>query len=161
MPTAAEWPPLIPSMTNLPITDPRCINESCTAFYAALNANQAAIAYASLGEHAHWMIWYFVAVTGVFTLVHGYHLYNDRVGLTGIRRSQTSIPQKALALLRYITYCRINNPFLNRLGLPLNGMLIFLLSSVMLIAALTFGVRPYYRENYGSVRKDLVYHDVS
>lgn len=98
MPLAAEWPPVVPSITDLPISDPRCSNESCAAFYAALNARQTATPYSTLGSHAHWMVYYLVAVIGVFSLAHAHQVFRDRLDHLRNCQNRPSLPQKVLAV---------------------------------------------------------------
>ncbi|PVH82906.1 hypothetical protein DL98DRAFT_652887 [Cadophora sp. DSE1049] len=149
MPIASEWPPVVSSMTDLPITDPRCINESCTAFYAALNASQTAIPYDSLDSHSHWMVWCFMATISVFALAHAYQVFRDRSDHLRNCQNRPLLPQKILALVRYVSYSHISGSLPRSLGLPLNGTLILLLALIIFVTTLTFGVRPYYREHYG------------
>lgn len=152
MPLAAEWPPVVPSITDLPISDPRCSNESCAAFYAALNARQTATPYSTLGSHAHWMVYYLVAVIGVFSLAHAHQVFRDRLDHLRNCQNRPSLPQKVLAVVRCVSYSCISGPLPRWLGLPLNGTLILLLALLICATTLAFAVRPYYREHYGSVR---------
>ncbi|KAH7370704.1 hypothetical protein BKA65DRAFT_22568 [Rhexocercosporidium sp. MPI-PUGE-AT-0058] len=120
--------------------------------YAALNASQVTISYVTLGNRVHWIIWYFVAVVGVFALVYGYNVCSDRLVARGYRLSGSSVPAIALPLVRLVSYSHIKCPSLKWMGPPLNGMLIFLPLILILLVALTFGKRPYYGEHYGLVR---------
>ncbi|KAL2066525.1 hypothetical protein VTL71DRAFT_2596 [Oculimacula yallundae] len=149
MAVSAQWPPLVPSMTDLPITNPRCFNDSCEAFYLGLKSSQVDASRVGFGQHAHWMIFYFVAVIGVFTLVHVYHLYNDRYRTISIRRIQPSVTERSLAFARYVSYSHFKTSILKWIGLPLNGLLLLFLSSVIFVVALSFGVRPYYPAHHG------------
>ncbi|KAH7413274.1 hypothetical protein BKA64DRAFT_740978 [Cadophora sp. MPI-SDFR-AT-0126] len=149
MPVAAESLPVMPLMSDLPITDPKCINESCTAFYAALNASQTAVPFGSLASHAHWMIWCFMAIIGVCTLAHAYQVFKDRSEHHRNSQSRPSLPQKIIALARCISHGHISGYLPVWFGLPPNGTLILLLPLVVFATTLSFGVMRYYREHYG------------
>jgi hypothetical protein len=145
------WPPVVPSMTDLPITDPLCVNESCTAFYAAENASQAAIPFDSLGKYAHWMTWYYITILGILALVRVFQLLQDHrpIARKAVNK-KPSISQKIMAVGRYIFYRHTAaSPFIKPLGLPLNGTLIFLLSTVLFTTILSFAIKPYYRAHLG------------
>lgn len=81
--------------------------------------------------------------------IHLCHTLNDRLSTHLGRPSHPSIYEKLLALVRSISYRRLSGSALNWLGLPLNGMLIILISSVLFVVALTFAIRPYYRAHLG------------
>lgn len=139
-----------PSIANLPLTDPRCINESCTAFYAAENASQAATPWAGQFEYGHWVTWYYLTIIGVLLLVHAHRLYSARRAITTSEQSSSpSLRQKLLAVARYFSYHRITLRPFDRLGLPPTGMFAFLLVTTLFLCLLTFVATPYYRAHLG------------
>ncbi|ORY04196.1 ferric reductase like transmembrane component-domain-containing protein [Clohesyomyces aquaticus] len=145
------WPPVVPSMTYLPLDDPNCINESCTAFYAAENASQAAIPFDSLNVYGHWMTWFYLAIIGVLTLTSIITSWHDWRSLTASsqRNDKPSITQKMQALVRLFSHRHISQGPLKWLGLPLNGTLALLIAAVLFVVLITFAVQPYYRAHLG------------
>ena len=59
-----------PEVMNLSLSDPRCVQaaEGCIAFYAAENASQAAIPWASQFDYGHYVTYYWVIILGLVFL---------------------------------------------------------------------------------------------
>ncbi|KAI9047433.1 hypothetical protein LZ554_008877 [Drepanopeziza brunnea f. sp. 'monogermtubi'] len=149
--SAEVWPPVVPDMTNLPLDDPKCTNESCTAFYAAANASQEALPFDALNVYGHYTTWYYVAMVGLLTAVYLFHTWHDRKSLraTSSSGSRPSALQKGQALFRFFSYRHFAAGRAHWFGLPLSGVLVFLLATVLFMTLITFVPRPYYRGNYG------------
>ena len=138
---------------NLPLTDPKCNNDSCAAFQAAHNHSQATVSYTHQFEYGHWAAWYYAIIICIFSLVHVYRWYYaigaERTRSTSILHTARS---KAIAAVRYLSYRRLRGTTFDQLGLPSYGVLALLILSILFICILTFAVRPYYRghRGYGS-----------
>lgn len=139
------------AIMNLPLSDPRCSDDSCLAFEAAHNLSQAEVSYYVQFHYGHWVAWYYSAILSIAALVYFSHLYRARYRQP-VLTSQPSMIDKARAIRRYFSYRRFHGTLCDRLGLPSFGMLAFLLLGVLFLFALTFAVRPYYRghRGYGS-----------
>jgi len=132
-------------IADLPLSDPQCINESCTAFAAAANLSQELVPWAGQFEYGHWTTWYYVVIIFILMVAHGFNIFQDRRSREGTAESAASFHQKVLAFGRYISYRRITSQPFDKLGLPSCGMLIFLLTTLLFLSILVFAVRPYYR----------------
>ena len=132
----------------LPLDDAHCNNDSCLAFQAAHNLLQAQVSYYLQYEYGHWVAWYYSVILGVAVLVHLSYLYRARHRQPTLI-TRPSFVDKAQAVRRYFSYRRFYGTFADRLGLPSFGMLAFLLFNVLFLFALTFAVRPYYRQHRG------------
>jgi hypothetical protein len=162
--------PYIDSPTeNLTLSDPRCNNDSCKAFYNAHQLSQKLTSYAHQYDYGHYISWYLVVCLGVFAVVHFGRQWNEYRRLSGSSAVHTSPLQtarsKALALWRTMAYRRAPGWISTRFGLPSYGMLTFLLLNVLTFlllnvltflllnvlycCILTFAVRPYYRNHRG------------
>jgi predicted ferric reductase len=140
--------PYIAELNGLPLSDPRCRNESCMAYLDAENASQAAIPWASLFDYGHWLTYYWVIILGLLTIVRLVQLFQDRRAPLKTTSAPSTL-EKLRAALRFISYRRFTWKPLQILGLPSFGMLAFLLTGVVFVAALTFAAKPYYREHLG------------
>jgi hypothetical protein len=145
-----------PTVANLSLSDPKCIQaaEACTAFYAAENASQAAVPWASLFEYGHWTTYYYVIIVGVLFLVHIYNIIQDHriSSSTTINGQQKpSILRKLQAAGRLVFYRRLHakGPVRFLDATPNVGTLSFLLITLIFLIGLTFAARPYYREHLG------------
>ena len=136
------------SIKDLPLSDPLCANDSCTAFQAAGNLSQKEISYALQFQYGHWVTWYYAIFVFLASLMYFGHLYIDNRPHPGIR-SKASLWSKVQACARYISYRRIHGNTGNKLGLPSAGMLVFLLLGVATVFSMTFAIRPYYRGHCG------------
>ena len=137
------------SITNLPLTDRRCNNDSCIAFEIAHNLSQETVSYARQIQHGHWVAWYYAIIILLFALIHAYHHYASRAPRTQTRTALRAARSKALAAGRYFTYRRAQGYASDRLGLPSFGILALLLLSILFVCILAFTTRPYYREHRG------------
>jgi hypothetical protein len=145
-----------PTVANLSLSDPKCIQaaEACTAFYAAENASQAAVPWASLFEYGHWTTYYYVIIIGVLFLVHIFNIARDHQAIsstTTSRRQKPSIFRKFQAAGRLIFYRRLppRGPIRFLDASPNVGTLSFILITLIFLLGLTFAARPYYREHLG------------
>ena len=141
-------------LENLPLTNPRCNNDSCAAFQAAHNLSQATVSYTLQFEYGHWTTWYYAILISIFTLANIYPSFIARKP-----SSQPHTPSAVQRLLsktiaggRYFSYRRAQGTTFNRLSLPSLGVAALLLLSVFFITVITFAARPYYRghRGYGS-----------
>ena len=142
--------PYVPDIVNLPLSDPRCNNISCNAFYAGYNYSQATLSFYHQFDYGHWVAWYYAIFILLAILVYATTLYlNGRPVNRKIEKSKPTILDKCQACRRYISYRRWSGRLSNSLGLPSMGMLIFLTIDVAVLAAMSFAIRPYYRERSG------------
>ena len=137
-------------IANLSISDPRCNNDSCSAFKAAHAASQAAVSYTWQFEYGHWTTWYYIIIIGFFTGIHALRLWRLRCA-KGLKdhSKQPNLLDRARACRRSITYRRLHGETFNSLGLPSFGILLFMLATLTLFVVATFAVQPYYREHRG------------
>lgn len=139
-----------PTIAALPLSDPRCDSDTCTAFYAAHNASQAEFPWSSQFEYGHWTTWYYLIFLFLFMLVYAHHLLQDRRSLVARAPSgRSSIANKALALIRSLSYRRFSGKNAISRCLPSYGVLAFIMAAVTFATAAAFAARPYYREHLG------------
>ena len=142
--------PYVPELVDLPITDPRCNNESCDAFYAAENYSQATVPFYHQFKYGHWLAWYYSIFILLAIIVYiGTLYFNTQVVKSRSDEPRASVWHKLQAYRRFVTYRRLNGALGDSLGLPSMGMLIFLVTGVAVLIAMTFAIRPYYREKEG------------
>lgn len=144
--------PHVPSIENLSLTDSRCNNDSCTAYYAAHNLSQATVSFYKQFDYGHWLAWYYAAFILMASLFYLTTLYLNKHSAphsTNLESQKPTVLDKLQAYRRWITYRRLRGRFTNSLGLPSLGMLIFLLVGVAVLFAMAFAIRPYYRERRG------------
>ena len=137
---------------NLPLTDPKCMNDSCIAYYGAHNASQAAVSWTWQFEYGHWVTYYYVILIFLALLLHlSRHLRGRRSSNhAAVPNSQKVGPwSRARAAFRAVSYRRLHGRWADYCGLPSAGMLAFLLATTLFLAVLTFAVQPYYRERRG------------
>ncbi len=143
-------------LENLPLSDPRCSNDSCTAFQTAHNHSQATVSYTLQFEYGHWTVWYYAILIFIFTLINVYHIFIARRASRHDRPSVLrQILSRSLAVGRYFSYRRARGTMFDKLGLPSLGIVVLLLLSVLFVTILTFAVRPYYRGHRGYVSPPL------
>ncbi|KAI9849123.1 MAG: hypothetical protein M1837_005353 [Sclerophora amabilis] len=143
--------PKDPTVAHLPLTDPRCNTDSCTAFEAAHNASQAQVSYYWQFEYGHWTTWYYLIFIFLFMLPFLYHQWKDSRPQRPV--SQTpSFLNKAVAAGRMVSYRRYSGQIADTLGMPSAGLQLFFLAAIIFATVATFAVRPYYRghRGYGS-----------
>lgn len=140
-----------PLLTSLPLSDPRCRNDSCLAFEAAHNLSQKEVSYYYQFEYGHWTTWLYVILVFIFTLAHGFRLWHDRRPRSNTvgRKPLRALRLKAIAAARYFSYQRLSGKLFDWLGLPSYGLLAAFLLLALFLAVLTFAVRPYYRQFRG------------
>lgn len=141
------------ALANLSLSDPRCANDSCLAFYAAHNQSQADVSYAFQFRYGYFVTWYYAAFVFIFLVLNGLYLWYDGRTKKSPEKSPGFVVQmyaKAVALVRFVSYRRLRGRAVNSMGyLPSVGMLLFLGLGVLFFTILTFAVRPYYRERRG------------
>lgn len=137
---------------NLPLSDPRCSSDACKAFYDAHKLSQKRISYEHQYDYGHYTVWYYIAFLGVFTVLCWCRKLQEHRFRTGHGSGQSvafSSRSKVVAAWRFMAYRRLPGWMSDRFGLPSLGMLIMFLLPVVYLAALTFAVRPYYRQHRG------------
>lgn len=142
----------LPSIENLPLTDPRCNNDGCTAYYAAHNLSQATVSFYKQFDYGHWLAWYYAAFILMASLVYLTTLYLNAHSTPrnpSVKGQKPTRVDKLQAYRRWITYRRLRGRLTDSLGLPSLGILIFLLVGVAVLFAMAFAIRPYYRERQG------------
>lgn len=139
------------TIASLPLSDPRCNNDSCVAFYTAHNASQAEVSYAYQYYYGHFCTYYYLAIIVVFMVIYCYLLLHD----SRLRRnkgpasSKPDITDKSWAVVRSVTYRRFKGPLSDRFGLPSFGILLLLFSTILFVVVATFAITPYYRLHRG------------
>jgi len=76
-------------------------------------------------------------------------IFLDRRATPKSSSSSTSMYQRTVALGRYVSYRRFTGRLLAWFGLPPFGMLAFLMTTIVFLAALRFAIKPYYGERLG------------
>lgn len=137
-----------PMVFSLPLSDPRCNNDSCEAFEAAHKESQAAISYYWQYEYGHWTTWLYLAVIFLFMLLFIFQSWHDRHPRL-LSNPRPSAFNKAVALWRTFSYRRYRGHVADRLGLPSFGLQLLFLAAIIFAAVASFAVRPYYRERRG------------
>ncbi|KAL7623127.1 ferric reductase [Parahypoxylon ruwenzoriense] len=141
------------NVTDLPLSDPRCDSDACTAFKAAHQASQAAVSYDHQYEYGHYTTWYYLAAIGVTMLAYLFRLSrNRRAGRKGPPPGKSTLARKGLALIRMVNYRHFKGHAADYFGFPSIGALIFLAVTSLFLLLMTFLVHPYYRgrRGYGS-----------
>lgn len=138
------------NVTNLPLSDPLCNSDLCLAFKAAHAESQAAVSYYQQYEYGHYTTWYYLTVVGVAMVIYAGRLYrNCRPPELTSRPRKTTVTQKAVALLRIVSYTHAKGRVADNLRLPSLGRAVFLAFTWLFLLLLTFLIRPYYRERRG------------
>ena len=136
-----------PVLADLPLTDPRCKNETCLAFYAAENASQAAVSTAHQVSYGLWTTVYYTGLVAIFMAAYALHLYRDQKLRATPTSERPSIVSKAVAAGRWMTYRRFSGHLARYWALPSFGILAITLMSGLLALVAAFAIRPYYREH--------------
>ena len=140
-------------ITDLPLSDPRCANDSCLAFQAAHNLSQKLVSYYRQYDYGHWVAWYYAIIIFMFAVWHGWQLHYSREKDTDEIQHFKSLLKKTYikiaACIRYVSYRRLQGGLFDRLGLPSLGLISLMLLSILFLFILTFAVRPYYRQRRG------------
>ena len=140
------------SLQNLSLSDSRCNNDSCEAFYYAHKLSQATVSYDYQFKYGHFTTWYYLAFVGVFTFLCWYGKLQEhrlKLGHSNLQPLPRRLQSKLLALGRSISYRRFLGLASDKFGIPSVGVLVFLLLAALYLAILTFAVRPYYRQHRG------------
>ena len=90
------------SIRDLPLQDPRCINDSCLAFLAAHTLSQAQVSYTLQFEYGRWVTWYYLIIIFIATIIHLFHLWIDRPRSPASERLHVSLLDKSVALWRLV-----------------------------------------------------------
>lgn len=149
---STDKPPYIgSSLQNLALSDPRCNNDSCKAFYDEHQLSQKLVSYAHQFDYGHYVTWYYLAAIGVFAIAYFWRRWNDYMyDYRGKRVHIYPSPKdRGVGLWRYLAYRRYPGWISDRLDLPSMGLLAFLLFAVLFCSLLTFWARPYYRQHRG------------
>jgi len=139
-------------LANLSLSDPRCNNDSCRAFYNAHQLSQKEVSYYYQYKYGHFTTWYYLAFVGLFAIVYLHRKWQEHSYAAGRGVTESGIPvfqNKCIAAWRFVAYRRIPGWMSRGVGMPSMGMLFFLLLAVLYILILTFAVRPYYRQHRG------------
>ena len=143
-----------PAVMNLPLSDINCVlaGTDCIAYYAALNASQAATPFARQTLYGRYTAYYWVVVLFLSTIFyHGRRVFERRSAQSqpGNGRPQPSLTDKIVAVVRSLSYRNSSSQRHDHLSLPSWGMTMLLLISTGFLAALVFFERPYYRQYLG------------
>lgn len=141
---------------DLPITDPRCTNDSCVAFKNAHAASQARVSWDSQFHYGWFVAWIYSGITTIFVALYLLHrLAGSRIlQETSAEENDQRITAwaKLRAAIRIFSYRRIPGRLGDYLGLPSVGILLLILSTTVAVVAMIFSQGYYYREKraYGS-----------
>ena len=126
--------------TSLPLGNPMCNSDTCSAYKAAHAASQAQISWASQFLYGHYTTYYYCIFIFMFGLMYlsrrlnsGYVVYPER---------KTTITQKMKAVGRSLTYRKL------RIGMSF-GVAAFIGLAVLFVTIMTFAQRSYYRLHRG------------
>jgi hypothetical protein len=107
---------------NLPLSDPRCTNDSCIAFETAHTASQNQISWGSRFLYGHYVVWIYTGLIGMFAVNFLVILLVDSKPQPKSTKSPSSF-QKLKAMWRRFTYRRISGPIGAYLALPSFGII--------------------------------------
>ncbi|KAI2625676.1 ferric reductase like transmembrane component-domain-containing protein [Hypoxylon sp. NC1633] len=141
------------NVTNLPLSDPKCDSDACSAFKAAHQESQATVSYDHQYDYGHYITWYYLAAIGIAMLFYIYRLNrNRRARQLPPSSTKSALTYKALALIRMVNYRHFRGRVGDYFGIPSLGNLILIAVTAIFILLLTFLVHPYYRghRGYGS-----------
>jgi hypothetical protein len=148
---APGWPPEpLPTniaLANLPITDPRCMNDSCIAFAVGFNQSEKVISLMSQVQYGKWAAWFYSFWLAIFFLVHVYHLISDNKIKPSIyfQPDCPTLMDRLNARKRSFTYRRLEGR-LSKLELPSVGVLAILALATLFLGLMPWIQRPYLRE---------------
>ena len=148
-----SMPPADPTVTGLPLSDPRCVQapNDCIAFVAATNDSQTVTPWAGQFDYGRYTTYYWVIILGVLALLRLLAAVRDRVHQPLRNDSPTnstpSLLRKIQAAGRYVFYRR--SKILSYLMAPSAGIGAFVLVAIIFLLGLTFAARPYYRMHLG------------
>lgn len=133
---------------DLPLSDPRCKNDSCIAYHKAHVASQAQISWASQFLYGHYVAWFYAIILAFFIAAFWYNQLRDRF----IQRPSTSPPRwcsRSIALVRSFTYRRFRGKIAEYLRLPSFGVLFLIVFFFFSATLMVFAQHPYYRPRRG------------
>lgn len=134
---------------ELPLSDPRCRNDSCMEFYAAHNASQQAISWDSQFRYGHWVCWFYAIILFFFAAVHLTYVVRDRSPRPS---AAPNAWDKLVATVRLFSYRRVPGKVGEYLAAPGLGVAFLVFLSVVTVTTMAFVQHPYYRDfrKYGS-----------
>lgn len=144
-------------IASLPLSDPRCKNATCKAFEDATNRSQALTPFGAQFRYGHWVVYFFVFITLLFTLANLYSKVKHFIHKHSVSSASAAEQQKPrlasmlLAAGRFVGYRQVTHA--SPLWAPPSAAFLTLASIVILfLTVLTFAKKPYYRarEGYGS-----------
>lgn len=138
---------------SLPMTDPRCNNDSCIAFEKAHKASQAAAPYTDQFLYGHYTLW----IMAVVIFLASVHFFSQMLLGAKTRKSESEkessggpgLLDKLSATVRWISYRRLPGRFAAYFALPSLGVSILIACSWIAISVMSFAKTPYYRERRG------------
>lgn len=132
-----------PWFTALPLSDPRCRNDSCKAFKAGHTASQLQISWTSQFLYGQYVTWYYLAFIGLFAAIFGAHTAQDR-WLREVNDCATKpgLIDKLTAAVRSISYRRISGRVGVYFGLPSVGIMVLMQLATVATAAMSFAQHP-------------------
>lgn len=86
---------------------------------------------------------------GIAAAIYILQLWTNKTTFRPTTAARPSLVQRFVALKRYIFYRRIPGSLARRLLIPSMGMLAFLVLSWVIVIAMSFAERPYYRGRRG------------
>ncbi|KAL6351945.1 hypothetical protein LRP88_14757 [Fusarium phalaenopsidis] len=137
--SVADW------FKKLPLSDPRCNNDSCIAYEDAHAASQAAVPYTLQFKYGHWTMWIFAIFIFCYSVYFYSHLLFSKDGV----QQRPNPLGKLTAALRWVSYRRIKGTVADKMGLPSLGVCLVVLSGWIATTIMAFAVHPYYRERRG------------
>lgn len=147
----SDTPALLGGISSLPLTDPRCSNETCLAFKEGLIASNQQISWTSQFLYGKYVALFYVVTIAAFSAVHIFQRYLDKKR-DGTPVSKRSLWDAVVAMQRRFSYRRYAGSAGRLFGLPSFGVFALILLALAGSAALAFFQHPYYRakRGYGS-----------
>ncbi|KAK7035487.1 Ferric/cupric reductase transmembrane component 7 [Paramarasmius palmivorus] len=138
-----------PWFSSLPLSDPRCNNDSCVAFQQEHEASQAAVSYDAQFLYGHYTCWIFAGIIILSSLHFISQIFSSRSSRV---KEAPNMSDKVAALVRYWSYRRLRGRFAEYVNLPSLGVGVVILLVWAATTAMSFARHPYYRgrRGYGS-----------
>lgn len=125
---------------TLPLSDPKCMNNSCEAFVIGFNESQERYPNTLFLNFGIWTVLFYTTLAGLFTLLHIKHRIADM-------NKRRRLKEKFLGFWRHFTYRRLYG----RLGEQLDisyGVLLLLSAATIFLCVLPFYSGFFIREEF-------------
>ena len=146
------WPETNVNITDLPLHDPLCANDTCLAFAAAGEASQTLISWTSQFNYGYYVCFFWGIILGALVLVNSanrLHYFHTSRSARYFIDDKPTTGEKLVAFGRSITYRRASGRIADFKKLPSMGLAILVLISCLFAVLICFVQHPYYRQNRG------------